>query len=162
MPELAIDPGDTGDEAIGFDGAEYGTGFRIDLMDLAIMVLADPERPFSPGEPRIPAIAGRRNCAEHRPGFGIDLAYHGLGDLEQVLSVERRSRMRGDIKRPDDFPAFRIEGVQPVAGGEPYSLPVKADPVHAIDFGERSIFAKDFGACVFHVLVLPARQRGRE
>jgi len=162
VPQLAVDPGDAGDEAIGFDGTKHRPGFRIDLMDLAATVLADPERSFGPGEPRIPAIAGRRNRAEHLAGLGIDLPDHGLGDLEQVLSVERRSRMRGDIERAHYFPAFGIHGVQPVAGGEPYSLSVKADPVHAVDFGKGAIFANDFGFCLFHVRILPARERGRE
>jgi hypothetical protein len=72
---------------------------------------ADPERPFSPGKPRIPAISWGRYRAEHLAGTGIDLPDPGFGDLKQMLSVEGRSRIRGDIERADQFPGFRIEGV---------------------------------------------------
>ena len=93
VPELAIDPGDAGDEAIRLDGAEHGSGLGIDLMDPAGAVLADPERPVGPGEPRIPAVAGRRDRAEHLAGGRVDLLDHRLGDLEQVLAVEGRPRV---------------------------------------------------------------------
>ncbi len=33
MPQLAIDPGDTGDEAVGLDCAQHLAGLGIDLMD---------------------------------------------------------------------------------------------------------------------------------
>src|SRR5262249_25584473 len=55
VPELAVDPGDPGDEAIGGDRAKNRAGFRIDLMDLPVAILADPERPFGPREPRVTA-----------------------------------------------------------------------------------------------------------
>ena len=79
-----------------------------------------------------------------------------------MSSVERGSSVCGDIERAHYFPAFRIKGVHPVAGGEPDPLPIKADPVHAVDFGKGAMFAKDFGGCVFLVLTLPARYQGRE
>src|SRR5262245_11543066 len=34
VPQLAIDPGDAGDEAVGVDGAEDRSGLRVDLVDL--------------------------------------------------------------------------------------------------------------------------------
>ena len=52
VPELAIDPGDSGDEAVGFDGAKDRPCFGIELMDLPVPMLPHPERPFGPGEPR--------------------------------------------------------------------------------------------------------------
>ena len=52
VPELAVDPGHPGDEAVGFDGAQNRPCLGIDLMDLAVPVLPHPERPFGPGEPR--------------------------------------------------------------------------------------------------------------
>src|SRR5580704_11998636 len=124
MPQLAVDPGDTRDEPIGFDGAQYSPGFRIDLMDLAATVLADPECPFSPGKARIPTIAGCRNRVEYLTGLGIDLPDHRLGNLVQMLSVKRRSCICRDSDRTYYFPAFGINGAQPIAGGEPDSLPV--------------------------------------
>jgi hypothetical protein len=92
----------------------------------------------------------------------LDLADHRLGDLEQMRSVERRSRISSDVERADDLSACGIEGVQPVAGSKPDPLPIKADPVHAIDVRKGAIFAKDFGACVLHGLTLPGRQRSQE
>src|SRR5262249_37498192 len=50
VPELSVDPGDPGDEAVGLDGAENRPGPRIDLMNLPLPILPDPERPFGPGE----------------------------------------------------------------------------------------------------------------
>ena len=51
MPELSVDPGYPGDEAVGLDGAKNGPGVGIDLMDLPLPILPDPERPFSPRSP---------------------------------------------------------------------------------------------------------------
>ncbi len=119
VPELAVDPGDPGDEAVGLDRAKDRPGLGIDLMDLPLPVLPHPERPFGPGEARVAAAAGRRDRGEHAAGLRIDLLDAILGDLEQVLAVEGGSGMRGDIDRAQRLPARRIEGVQPVAGGEP-------------------------------------------
>src|SRR6266540_4643007 len=46
VPELSVDPGDPGDEAVGLDGAKNRPCLGIDLMDLP--VLPHPERPFGP------------------------------------------------------------------------------------------------------------------
>src|SRR5947207_10690150 len=51
VPELAVDPGDAGDEAVGLDGAKNRPGLGIDLMDLAAPILPHPERAFGPREP---------------------------------------------------------------------------------------------------------------
>ena len=91
-------------------------------MDLAVAMLADPKRPFGPGKPGA-AAAGRRNRGEHVAGLRVDLLDAVLGDLEQVLAVEGRSRMRGDIDRARRLPLVGIEGVEPVAGGEPDVAP---------------------------------------
>src|SRR5262249_18594454 len=50
-PELAVDPGDPGDEAGARDGAQDRPGLRIDLVDLSVRILPHPERAFGPGEP---------------------------------------------------------------------------------------------------------------
>src|SRR5580700_6807443 len=42
VPKLSIDPGDPGDEAAALDGAKNRPGFGIDLMDLAVAILAYP------------------------------------------------------------------------------------------------------------------------
>ena len=97
VPELAVDPGDPGNDAVGFDGAKNGSRFGIDLMDLPASVLPRPERPFRPSEPRVTAAAGRRNCRKHTARLRIDLLDAILGDLKQMLSVEGRSRVCSDI-----------------------------------------------------------------
>ncbi len=51
VPELSLDPGDSGDEAGALDGAKNRACFGIHLMDLPVFILPDPERPFGPGEP---------------------------------------------------------------------------------------------------------------
>ena len=119
---------------------------RIDLMDLAVAILPHPERAFGPGEPRVAAAAGRRDRGEHPAGLRIDLLDAILGDLKQVLRRRRPFRhvAATSIERTD-LSARRIEGVQPVAGGEPDMLAVEGDPVHVVDARKGSIFAEDFG-----------------
>ena len=130
VPQLAVDPGDAGDEAVGFDGAQDLAGLGIDLMDLALAMLADPERPFGPGHAGVAAVAGRRDRREHAAGLGIDLLDAVLGDLEQVPAVESRAGMGGDVDRAHRLAALGIERVQPVAGGEPDVLAVEGDAGH--------------------------------
>jgi hypothetical protein len=79
-----------------------------------------------------------------------------------VLSVEGRPCVRGDVERADDLPGVWIEGVQPVAGGEPHPLPVEADAVHGRHASEGTVFAKNLGGCIFHTGSLRLPQGGRE
>ena len=74
---------------------------------------------------------------------GIAMAQ--LGDLKQVLAIEGRSRMRGDINRAQRLPARRIEGVQLVSGGKPNMLTVIRDAMHVVDTRKGSILTDDFG-----------------
>ena len=74
-------------------------GLGIDLVDLPVAILADPERALGPGQPGVAAAAGRRDRREHAAGLRIDLLDAVLGDLEQVLAVEGRAGMRGDVDR---------------------------------------------------------------
>ena len=97
---------------------------RIDLMDLPAPILPHPERPFGPREPRVTAAAGRRDRGEHAAGLRIDLLDAILGDLKQVLAVEGRPGMRGDIDRAQRLPARGIEGIQLVSGRKPDVLAV--------------------------------------
>ena len=117
----------------------------IDLVDLPAAILPHPERPFGPREPRVTAAAGRRDRGEHTAGLRIDLLDAILGDLKQVLAVEGRSCMRGDIDRAHRLPARRIEGVQLVSGRKPDVLTVKRDAMHLVDARKGSILAEDFG-----------------
>src|SRR5205823_14553484 len=119
VPELSVDPGDAGDEAVGIDGAKNRSGLGIDLMDLPVAILPHPERPFSPRQARVAAAAGRGNRGEHATGLRIDLLDAILRDLKQMLSVESCSCMRGDIDRAHRLPARGIKGVQLVSGRKP-------------------------------------------
>src|SRR5262249_20389491 len=99
VPELAVDPGDAGHEAVGLDRAQNRAGLRIDLVDFPGAVLPDPERPLRPREPGIRAAAGRRDRGDHSAGLRIDLLDAILGDLKQIPAVECRAGMRGDVDR---------------------------------------------------------------
>ena len=59
VPELAVDPGDPGDEAVGLDGAKNRPGLGIDLMDLPVPILPHPERCLRPRR----ALSRRRRPA---------------------------------------------------------------------------------------------------
>src|SRR6185503_4576814 len=99
VPQLAVDPGHAGDMAIGLDGAKDLPGLGIDLMDLPIPMLTDPERSFRPREPGIRAAAGCGNGCEHPSRLRVDLLDPVLGDLKEVLAVERRSRVCDHVER---------------------------------------------------------------
>src|SRR5258708_13985314 len=144
VPELAVDPGDPGHEAVGLDSAKNRRRLRIDLMDLPVLILSHPERPFGPGEPRVITALGRGNGGEDKPGLRIDLLDATLSDLKQVLDVESCSCMRGHIDRAQHLAARRIEGIQRVFGRKPDLLTVKRDPIHAVDSRKGSILTDDF------------------
>src|SRR5437660_72266 len=112
MPELSVDPGDPGDEALGFDRAKNRPCLGIDLMDLPVPILPHPERPFRPREPRVAAAAGSGDRGQHTAGLRIDLLDAILGELEQVLAVEGCSGVRGHIDRAQRLAARRIEGAE--------------------------------------------------
>src|SRR5215510_2939012 len=158
VPEFAVDPGDPGDDAVRLDRAKDRARLGIDLMDLAVPMLAHPERPFGPRQPRVTAAAGRRDRGHHTAGLRIDFLDAILGDLKQVLAVEGRSRMRGDIDRAHHRSARRIEGVQPVSGRKPDVPTVKRDPMDLVGIRKGSILAEDFGCRSFHASILVTGQ----
>jgi hypothetical protein len=145
VPEISVDPGNSGDEAIGFDGAKNRPGLRIDLMDLPVPILPHPERPFGPRQARVTAAAGSRNRGKYAAALRIDLLDAILAELVQVLTVEGRSGMRGDIDRAQNLAARRIEGVQLVACGKPNPLTVIRDSTHAVGARKGTIFANNLG-----------------
>jgi hypothetical protein len=93
VPEFAVDPGDPGNEAVGLNRAKNSPCLWIDLKDLPVAMLPDPERSFGPCEPR-PTAARRRDRGEHTAGLRIDLLDAILGELIQVLTVEGTSSAR--------------------------------------------------------------------
>jgi hypothetical protein len=145
VPEISVDPGDSGDEAIGFDGAKNGPGLRIDLMDFPVPVLPHPERPFGPRQARVTAVARSRDRGENAAALRIDLLDAILAELVQMLTVEGRSGMRGDIDRAQYLAALRIEGVQLVACGKPNPLTVIRDSTHAVGARKGTIFTNNLG-----------------
>src|SRR3546814_2987196 len=116
-----------------------------DLTVLPGTILPYPERTFGPRQSRICAAAGRRNRGEHAAAVRIDLLDAIFGELEQMLAVERRSRMRGDVDRTQCLSALRTERVQFVADGDPDMLTVIGDAAYAVDTCEGAIFADDSG-----------------
>ena len=114
-------------------------------MDLPVPILTNPKRSFRPREAGVPAAARRRDRGHHTAGDWIDLLDPILGELKQVVAVERRSRMRGDIDRTHSFTARGIKGLQCVAGSKPDTLAVIRDAVHVIDTRKRPIFPDNFG-----------------
>src|SRR5262245_60096465 len=145
VPQLSVDPGNPGDEAIGLDRAKNRPGLGIDLIDLSVPILPHPERPFGPREPRVSAAAGRRDRGEHSAGFRVDLLDATRSELKQVLAVERRSCIRGDIDRAQRLPRRSIKGVQFVSNSEPDVLTVIRDSMHVVDTRKGSILTNDFG-----------------
>src|SRR5262249_29504517 len=145
VPQISVDPGDSGDEAIGLDRAKNLPRLRIDLIDLAVPILPHPERPFGPREPRVSAAAGRRDRGVHLAGLRVDLLDAIRRELEQVLAVEGRSCICRHIDRAQCFPGRRIEGVYPVSSSKPDVLTVIRDSMHVIDTRKGSVLTNDFG-----------------
>src|SRR5262245_17669332 len=115
-------------------------------MDLPAPILTYPERPFGPGEARIPAATGRRDCGDHTACLRVYLLNAIFSDLKQVLAVEGRSSMRRDIDRADRLATDRIEGIQLISGSKPNVLAVIGDTSHAVDTLKGAILLDDFGS----------------
>ena len=145
VPELSIDPSDPGDEAVGLDSAKNRACIGIDLIDLSILILPDPERPFGPREPGVTATAGRGYGSEHSASLWIDLPNAILGNLKQVFAIKCRPCVRGDIDGAEHLPARRIEGVQLISRSKPDIVPVISDTIHPLDTGKGTILTNDFG-----------------
>src|SRR4029077_11916384 len=103
-----VDPGDPGNKTRGLDGTKNRPGLRIDLIDLPLLIMSHPERPFGPGEPRMTAAFRRRDRCQNLAGLWIDLLNTIIGDLIQMLAVKSCSCVCGDIHRADYLPARRI------------------------------------------------------
>jgi hypothetical protein len=162
VPELAIHPGDPGDEAVGLDRPQDLSRLGVDLMDLPLPVLPHPERPFGPREPGVGAAAGRGDRREHAAARRIDLVDAVLGDLEQVLSVESGAGVRGDVDRVQRLATRRVEGVQPVAGRDPDVPAVVRDAAHFVDAREGAVLAEDLCGGLAHGPRLVDRERSGE
>src|SRR5258708_38679941 len=114
VPELAIDPGDSCNEAVGFDSGKNRTGAGVDLMDLPVPILPHPECPFGPRKPR-PGAPRRGNRCEHAAGVRINLLDAVVRKLEQVMTVKSRSSMGSHIDPADSLPSLSIESLHLVS-----------------------------------------------
>ena len=126
-------------------GGEHGVG-RVDLVDLAVEVLPDPQAALGPGEARVAAVAGRRDRRHHRAGGRIDLVDARGGDLVQVRAVEGGAGIAGAIERARGLAAGGVEGDELRTGGGPHALAVVADAVDALGAVEGAVLANDLGA----------------
>src|SRR3546814_3714748 len=81
VPEVAIDPAHAGDETVRFDRAQDLAAVRIDLMNLALAVLAHPQRTLGPGHAGIAAATRCWNRRQNLAGFRIDLLDAFLGEI---------------------------------------------------------------------------------
>src|ERR1700730_2972623 len=163
VPQLAVDPGHAGDEAVGLDGAQNGASRGIDLVDLAIAVLPHPQAALGPGESRVAAVAGRRDRCQYVAGGGIDLVDARCGDLVEVRAVEGGAGVAGALERARELAALGIEGDQLRSGGGPDAMAVVGDAVDAVGAGEGAILTHDLGCarrCLRFRLVYPASGAG--
>ena len=117
----------------------------IDLVDLAVAVLPDPQAALGPGQARVAALAGCRDRGHHVAGGGIDLVDARFGDLVEMRAVERGAGIAGAVERACDLAARRIERDELGAGGGPDALAVVGDAADALDAGERPVLAHDLG-----------------
>src|SRR6266508_2547062 len=168
VPELAVHPGDAGDEAIRFDRAQDGAGLGVDLVDLAGAVLADPERPLGPGQVRVAAVGRRRDGGADLARARIDLLDPVVGELPEVFAVEGGAGVGGDGELADQRAAAGIEGDDALASGEPDVGTVEGHAVDVVDAGIGAILAEDLRlpglglARRRHDPRLPDWQRARE
>src|SRR5271169_237847 len=89
MPEFAVDPRHSRDEAVRLDRAQDRARLGVDLVDLPVAVLSDPEHALGPRQARVVTLAGRRKGRDHRSRRGVDLLNAIGGELIEVASVER-------------------------------------------------------------------------
>src|SRR5262245_4797869 len=113
-------------------------------MNLPAPMLPDPERSFGPRQARVAAAAGRWARRQNATRRRIDLLNAILGDLIEVLAIERRSGVGGDVDRTHGLPARGIKGIQLVSGCKPDVPTIERDPMHVVDTRKGSIFAEDF------------------
>src|SRR6185369_9122943 len=148
VPELAVVPGDAGDEAVRLDRAQDRARFGIDPVDLPVEVLPHPQRPLAPGQPRVAPAAGggdrRQDLARRR----VDLVDAVTRDLEEVPAVEGRPGVTDDVQGAHDPAARRLEGLQLLAAREPDEAAVEAHAAHVRCAGEGPVLADDLGGLI--------------
>ena len=154
------------------DGAKNRAGLRIDLMDLAVAVLGDPECSLRPGHSGGAAI-GRRDGRDNVAGLRIDLLNSVAGDLEQMLAVESPvPACAGTSIARTVLPLSGSTAFERFAGRDPDIGTVVAYAMHVGDTRKGAVFADDVCCCSFHNVILSAvrlvrsnsttGQRGRE
>src|SRR5207244_11153834 len=163
VPQLAVDPGHAGDKAVGLDGAQNGAGLGIEVVDLAIAVLAHPQAALGPSEARVAAVAGRRDRRHHVAGVGIDLIDAPFGDLVEVRAVEGGTGVAGVVERACELAALGIERDQLGSDSSPDAAAVMRHAVYVVGAGEGAVLTHDLGCarrCCRLRLAYPASDTG--
>ena len=137
MPQLAVHPGDAGDEAVAFDGAQDGAGVRVDLMNFPVLVLADPQAAFCPSHAGV-AVARCRDAGEDFTGFRVEFLNAVLGDLIEVLAVSGGAGVGGS----DSGGFGRRQNVRGLCAGAATAraCAALAGPGHNCTWARRDVF----------------------
>src|SRR5262245_16354044 len=102
VPEFVAEPSNAGDEPIRLYGTQDCAGLRVDLVNLTIAILANPERAFRPRHAGGAAFRCRYR-RDHTATVWVDLLDAIVRDLEQIPAVERGACMGGDVERSQDL-----------------------------------------------------------
>ncbi len=102
--------------------------------------------PSAHAKPESRPLAGRRDRAQYRASFGIQLLDHLPGDLKKMLAVGGRAGVGRDWQPPFRLPGLGIEGLQMRAGRDPGQRAIVADASHVLDPGKGSHIHARFSA----------------
>src|SRR6185369_10470528 len=115
MPEFTVYPRHAGDEAVRLDRAQDRARLGVDLVDLAVAMLADPERALGPGQARVVALAGCRKGRNYRSRRGVDFLNATVSELVEVAPVERGAGVGCDADGAHSLAARRVERAERIA-----------------------------------------------
>ena len=118
VPELAVHPGDAGDEAIRFDRAQNSAFLRVDLVDLAGAGLSNPERPLGQVRPESRPCEGAGMVATTWPERGSTFWIRSSMGGASTTTAERRS---GQARCRAELPRCGHAGVERVGAIAAYS-----------------------------------------
>ena len=128
------------------DGAQDRAGLGIDLMDLALAILPDPERALGPGQPGVAAAAGAGIVASTAPV---------VGSIFWMRSSAIWNRCRPSNAVPACAATSIERTILPLAGSSALSLspeanqtcwPSKVTPVHVVDARETGPYSRTISA----------------
>ena len=117
----------------------------IDLVDLAVAVLADPQAAFGPREARVAAGAGGRDRGHDVAGGRIDLVDARLGDLVEVLPSKAvpASQAQSSVRTTSPLAGSMAISLAPVAAQTRRRRGSRRGSV--VGAGEGAVLAHDLG-----------------